>query len=308
MNESVPQQELAPKNLSIDGEEFELVKTRISAPVSVYKGNGVFLRIGPKDLLQKELERHRNLVSSGFPVAEIMKEGEFATQYYFVEKSLGEDILGDVFWEDSKEQRSISEEHFDQFMSVTEKFATAQLGTIHSEAKWEDFYNGSHVDSLVEELPDVQERLLQAVAKAKPQLMQLPFVLTNDDINPYNLFKDGVIDMEWVFLAPAGLDIISNISLTYLFPDGGDYESTRRYSFSKEQLATYLAKFDEIYREAGVIEPSRFMDDFLFFRAVRSAVKMDGAPKIQQWRYDNFRNILDMYLRGESISDYIFNS
>ena len=51
-------------------------KTRDYTPVSIYKGSGEFLRIGPKDVITPELNLHKKLLDYGFPIPAIIAEGE----------------------------------------------------------------------------------------------------------------------------------------------------------------------------------------------------------------------------------------
>lgn len=58
MNQNMDRTDIFMKSLMeneiiIDGEVFQHVKTRSHVPVSIYKGESCFLRIGPPDLIQK---------------------------------------------------------------------------------------------------------------------------------------------------------------------------------------------------------------------------------------------------------------
>lgn len=292
------------KEITIDGEVFQHVKTRSHVPVSVYKGNGCFLRIGPPDLIQKEQDLHKRLTGFDFPIPKIIKEGAFEGRSYFVETSLGDKLIGDVFLEDIAHLGHISDEHFQEFLVITEKFALAQLKTIRYEGWWDEFYKGSYTDALIQELPHLKGRIEDAVEKAKRTLISLPAVMTHNDFNPYNLFKDGVIDMEFAFYAPAGLDLVSNIFITSFFPEEGDFEYKRTIKFSKEQIQAYLAQFDALYRSSDIPEVTKHIEEFLFFRAIHATVGMHAFPKLQQWRYERLAEIVDAYVNGQSIKGF----
>ncbi len=86
------------ETVELDGQQFTHVKTRAYTPVSVYRGENSFLRIGPKDLISSELHLHRKLLNFGFPVSSIISEGEKDGRYFYVETSLGDTHFGNVFW------------------------------------------------------------------------------------------------------------------------------------------------------------------------------------------------------------------
>lgn len=201
-------------------------------------------------------------------------------------------------------QGGIANEHFQDFLQVTERFAKAQLKSIRRENWWEEFYQGSYVDVLIEELPHLKAKILLAAGKAKERLIQLPAVITHNDLNPYNLFNDGVIDLEFVFYAPAGLDLISNIFITSFFPKEGDYEYKRTIAFSDKQTSDYFARFDDLYAKAGIPGPTSHLDDLLFFRAVHASVGMGSAPKLQAWRFSQFEKLLEAYIHDQPIRSF----
>ena len=79
--------------LTIEGRVFEHVKTRDYTPVSIFKSDEIFLRIGPKELLEEEINFHRTLIKFGFHVPNILSEGNLKNEHYYMESSLGE-VLG----------------------------------------------------------------------------------------------------------------------------------------------------------------------------------------------------------------------
>lgn len=299
--------ESSQKYMEIDGKSFVHIKTREYTPVSVYQNENLFLRIGPKDLILPELSLHKNLLRFNFPVPEIISEGEKDGKYYYIETSLGQTLLGDIFWEDCKRLGFISDDNFKKLLLLTEKFARAQIKTAKNNHGYESFYHGVHVDYLIDELPYLQEKIIVAFEKVKERLSDLPTVLTHGDFNAYNLFEKGVIDFGNSFEAPAGYDLIGNIFHTYLFPKGRDFESTRRYDFSLEQVNEYFALLDNIFLENNFPKISDFKNEFIFCRTIWSAVRMQRYPKIQEWRYKKFEKILESYLSNKDVANILLN-
>lgn len=284
------------ENLIIGGKLYSFVKTRAYAPVSVYRHENEFLRIGPENILTKEIALSKKLLEFGFPIPQILSEGEKNGQYYFTETSLGDTLLGDIFWKDAREKGFVSDENFQKLLVLIEKFTRAQMKTAESGNAFESFYLGIHVEYIIEELPHLEEKITAGFEKLKARTALLPIVMTHGDFNPYNLFEAGVIDFESMFEAPVGYDIICAIYHTFLFPNGIDFESARRYEFSADQIAKYIALVDKISVENNVPKVSDFSADFIFARMIWSAVRMHRMPKVQQWRYEKLEKILDSYL------------
>lgn len=291
--------------LTVNGRIFEHVKTRDYMPVSIFKSGELFLRKGPGDLLREEIAFHRTLLEYGFPVPRILEEGNLNGEHYYIETSLGEKPFGEIFTKDTANRGAISDEHFDEFLEVAEKFAEVQLATRSDERDEEGFYSGLNMQFTLEELPKLRKEILRAFDKVKEKTKPLPYVLTHGDFNAYNIFKKGVIDFGSSFHGPAGYDVVANLYHLYNFPKEDGYEMKRHFDFSERQRKIYFEKMDAIYREAGLPEPTDFTDDFIFCRTVWATVRMEKMPKIQEWRYGRFRKILSAYLSDKSLLELV---
>jgi len=296
------------KILKIDDESFEFVKTRTYTPISVYKGENTFLRIGTGEELRKELELHKELLKCKFPIAEILKEGTYEGQFFYIEKALGTMPLGSVFTNECKENGKISDNSFLPFLKLSEQFAKAQLLTASKSGNFEkDAYTGFHMDYVVEELPKLKDELIRAFQKMNDTTSIFPVVITHGDCNPYNLFDKGIIDIENNFHAHAGYDLISNIYSTYCFPKNGDYENKRRYEFTSAQIAEYMQRIDKVYTDAGLPKLSVYQDDFMFARIVWATARMQYTPKLQKWRYDLLEKTIANYIEDKPVIDVLMN-
>ena len=80
-------------SITINNKVFNYVKTREYAPVSIFKSDDEFLRIGPKGLLEPELAFQKKLLNYGFPVPKIRAEGEYNGEFYFKELLDGDSVL-----------------------------------------------------------------------------------------------------------------------------------------------------------------------------------------------------------------------
>lgn len=291
--------------LIVNGRTFEHVKTRDHMPVSIFKSGDLFLRKGPKEILEEEISFHRHLLEYGFPVPQILEEGDLDGDGYYIETSLGEKPFGEIFAEDTKEHGGIPEKHFNEFLKVTERFAEAQLTTRSDDRDEESFYSGLNVQFNIEELPELKNDILRAFEKVKERTRSLPYVLTHGDFNAYNILEKGIIDFGSAFHGPAGYDVVANLYHVYNFPAEDGYEMKRRFEFSERQKKAYLETMNALYRKAGLPEPTEFADDFIFCRTVWATVRMERTPKIQKWRYGRFRKILAAYLKHEPLPELV---
>lgn len=294
-------------DIILNGIKYRFVKDRIHSSIVIYTDGTSYLRVGEPEEIKQQLELHKKLVSYGFPVAELISDGPFEDKYYYLEKSVGKTLLGDIFWEDCKSNKIVSEQHFEDFLNLSKKIAQAQLSTAKPEHDMEDFFTGIHTNYLLEELPQLKDKIFQAFEKIKKCVSIMPNVLTHGDLNPYNLFKDHVIDFGSCFNAPAGYDIVGNFYHTYNFPKSGEYEMMRRYEFSKEQADRYFIELDAVYTDAGLPKLSDFLEDFIFAKIIWSSTRIHRFPKVQQWRYDRFEKTLDDYLNDRPILLSIMN-
>ncbi|MBI3633877.1 MAG: phosphotransferase [Candidatus Vogelbacteria bacterium] len=297
----------ATKFIEVEGKKFEFVKTRTYTDFSIYKSGDLYLRIGPKDIVTSELSFHKNLLELDFPVAKIVSEGELGGKFYYIETSQGNNLLGKIFADDFKKFDYVREPNFDLLLDISKRFARAQLKTVKKEKNYESFYIGVHVDYIIDELPGLKDKVLQAFAKVKERTFLLPTVVTHGDFNPFNLLERGVIDFGNNFEGIAGYDLVSNIYQTYFFPNEDGFEYQRRYEFTPGQVGRYFDSLNIIYIEAGLPRLSSFLSEFILMRAIWSAVRMRQTPKLQAWRYKNFELLLSAYLKDEDISKIIID-
>lgn len=297
-----------PQELSVDGEDYAFVKTRTYDPISVYRGADSFLRIGPQDKLEKEATFHQQLLTLGFPVPQIVRTGNYQGQYYYVEKSFGDNRLGDSFSNEYSAAGEVCDQSFNAFLELMESYTQAQLKTA-KELDWSnDFHDMTQLNILAEERPDLKEQLEAAYERVKTRLAHIPAVLTHADFNPFNLFKEGIIDIGDFSYAPAGYDVSTNVFHTYMFPSGGDFEMHRRYSFKPAQLESYFAHIDQLFSRQGLPNPSVHVDDYLIGKMTWSAARMHKKPKVQAYRYELLDRITKAYLDGQDVKDILLTA
>ncbi len=276
------------EKIELGGTEFAFVKGQRDGNSAVYKSTDSYLRIGESHKIHSDLALHKRMESAGFPVAKLIAEGELDGKAYFIESSVGEKTLSTTFAEEVETTGVISEESFNQFLSITDQFARAQLHTLTSERDYEEFADGIHLNILCQELPDYAERIQARFKELQERTSELPFVISHGDYNPHNLYPGGVIDLEDSYHAPFGHDLIGGIVSIDYFPDSREFEYFAKYRFSEEQKKKYCDLLDEICNKQGIPRLSDFQSDFEFTRAVWLLVRMHKWPKIQRFRYNKF--------------------
>ena len=294
--------------LTINGETFVFVKERNQMPVSIYKGQGCYIRIGPTEYIEQEIAYHKNLERFGFPIPTIVSEGQHEDLQYFIETSLGEEHLGQIFTQNAGHNAEVTKNDFEMALPVFLKFTKAQLKTItitpFDSVAFREFIK---LENIIEELPQLANLTEKAITKAESRISQLPTVLTHGDFNPYNIFETGVIDWEQGANAPLGYDLVTNVIQSMFFPITGDYEFKAGYRLTKEQITQYWQELNALCADTVKNHISSYTNDFIFCREVWSVVRMERWPKIQSWRYTLYNALLTAYLADEDLTDFLLN-
>ncbi|VVB74645.1 Uncharacterised protein [uncultured archaeon] len=294
---------IGQQTITVNGALFKLVKKRTYDPIYLYSNEKKFLRIGPVELIKKELSSHKQMIAQGFPIAKILKEGNYYGHEFYIEESLGNAHLGEIFGQECIKNGQVSAKSFLVFKNLSKKFAKAQISNVLTGSDYErEFYHGFRFDYIIKELPQLKVELLKAFEKLKNNVSVFPIVITHGDLNPFNFLPKGIIDLEHKFYGPAGYDLVSAIYTLYFFPKNEGYEYKRKYSFTDTQIMAYFKAIDKIYNSCSLPKLSKYMDDFILARSVYAAVRMEHAPKLQKWRYELFNKILFAYLDGKSVS------
>lgn len=290
-----------PPIIRVNGRRFRYLSTRAYDPTSVYKGKGCYLRLGPQELISKEVALQEDLLRWGFPVARVIDVGESGGLRYFVEESVGGAPLIASFSKDFKGEGRVSSHNFSKYLRLTRKFLVAQLST-SSEPHASSFESGIAVKETLEDLHGDQDGLVRALRKVKGRLAVFPVVLCHGDLNPSNFVGRGIIDFEWSFWGYAGYDAVTSLYFTYFFPRTRMDSGERLYEPAESQTDAYLGMVDRIYRDHRLPEPSGYLDDFLLAKAVWAAAKLGSAPNLQKWRFALLKEMIAAYAASQSIT------
>ena len=284
-----------PKKIVINKKTFEFIGERRKVRMAVYQEKRSILRLGTHSSITRELAIVRELKKYNFPLPKLLKTGRQNNQSFYIEQSLGPMFFSGLFAADVKEHGKISDFRFRQFLSISTKFAKAQLKTISKNHQRNDLALASHLKYIKQELPRYKHKIQALFERAKNNLAIYPLVLSHGDFTSHNLFPKGVIDLEDLFLLPAGYDLVSAIFTIEFFPDSPWYEYYRKYTFTPGQKQKYLQTFDRLYQTAGLPKISDNLFWFEFCRAMWLTAKNEGNPRLAKFRYKLF---IKKYLNG----------
>lgn len=292
--------------ITIDAIAYNLVLER-QRGVGIYANadRSRYLRVGDSALVAKELGFHKRLLEMGFPVAQIIQEGEVDGQKYWIEESLGDGHLSARFRKETETQGEIAEDSFCLWLQQVMAMRNAQART--AEARPYDFDALAHAvgeDGMEDELPDLQEKIRAAWKKARNRIANLPICLTHGDFTSHNTMEHGIIDFGDHFEGPLGYDLVTAITVPFWFPKDHSYEFFQGYNFSPKQIERVFSDCRVLETPQGIFDLNDYFDDLFFLKANWWAVRNHRMPKLQEWRYERFRTVVDRYLAGESLREY----
>ncbi len=298
--ENISKMEFKPQ-ITIKGVIFNWVNTQRGGLTAIYKADSTFLRIGSPEKIKKDLLLHKKLEEGGFPVAKLLDEGQIGGMSYFIETSLGSEHFGTLFKKECDEHGRITDETFNKFITVCEKFIKSQLKTVSPQKDWNNFRTAIHLDLICSELPEYKEKILNAYKKVEEKLSVYPFVVTHGDFTPFNILPEGIIDIENSFSGPAGYDLGGILAIPNWFPDSTEYEFYQVYKFTPEQKQKFLNMVDNIYVENSLPKISNYLEEFNFTKGMWFAANMHHFPKLQEFRYSLLKNLVDSELRNSNL-------
>ena len=276
------------QTITVHRTEYTLVKIQRGGLTAIYAHATTYLRLGPSALIQKNLDLHQSMIHAGFPVPQIVATGTYHGMDYFIEASLGQQTFATLFYNEIKNTGHISNTSFALFLSVTEQLMTAQLSTAHYHKITDSFAKSINLETLCAELPEYANQIKTLFNSCVKRLSVFPIVLTHGDFNPHNSFPGGIIDFTDSFQGFFGYDVLGAMVHNDYFPNTTDYEYFQEYSFTEDQKSIYIDQVDTFARIHHLPQPSIFIRDFEFCKAVWLLVGIHAWPKLQQYRYDLF--------------------
>lgn len=300
-----PKQQVT-QEIIIDGEQYSLVLER-ERGVGLYAdaGRTRYVRIGTPAMVAKELSFHKELLANNFPVAKILAEGKRGDREYYIEKSLGNKHFGAIFREETDTTGEVSEESFSRLLQQVQAMHDAQERHVGAPVDAASLATSVQFGNLRAELPDDAATMDAAFAKIVNELANFPSCLTHGDFTSHNILHDGVIDFGDHFRGPVGFDMLNVMTAPFWFPkDAINGEFTRGYRFSDAHIARLFDAVGVFTIGEHVIDLHTSFDAFFLLKAHWWTVRNHKMPKLQQWRYTHFRELVGRYNAGESLYDY----
>lgn len=262
------------KPLEIHGEKWAYVKDRLLDRGQVYRSfdNSQYLRIGTISGINAEAAFVRNLHQRGFPVPEVLGQGEINGLGYYIERSIGKVSFGERFQNEYTSRGKVNDTTFTAYCDMMCQFLAAQLDSANYIKGTSEVRKGIHLANVLEENPDINTNQIElCVKKIEDKLQVLPLTLTHGDFSPFNMFEEGIIDFEYRFIAPVGYDVLTGATLQRFWNyTGTDGKTQLEFDLNAEQIAHYLDKVDAEAERQGIKDLSRFTDEFVLLKAIWS--------------------------------------
>lgn len=289
--------------IKLDNQIFSyLDDQRNSLKLYVNKKRSQYLRLGGTDIIDKEVAQHHHLIDGGFPVAKIIKKDKWQNLSYWIEESLGEKHLADIFADEYKENGCITEKTFQLFLTIVEKFKTAQLKILKTSINLDEVYKGVGFGYILDELPQYKNKLETIWNHLYKKLENFPATYCHGDFTSHNIMPLGVIDHEDHFEGPFGYDLITAITPAYWFPADQSHGSyARRSQFSQTQKEEFFNRFGIFQYDGKHFNLKDYFNPLFFLKATWWSVRNYKNPKIQEWRYQKYIYLLEKYLKQDDL-------
>jgi len=294
----------------LESKGWKFVKAREYQNTFIFKSpdEKKYLHFGDPTKIQHVINVQNNLYKLGYPVAPILKSGDFGRFSYLLESSLGDETYGDIF------SRDINDQKFESFCKIIARYFEAQAKNQLPIPVEFSVRKEVMADNVIQENSDLNVNMINsALDKLQQRLQTLPFTYSHGDFAARNILDNGVIDFEFYSIAPIGLDVFNACVVeNFWMYKNSSGEFCARFSFEENQndyLIKVLCKICSNYNLDRLLE---YQNDFILYKAIWStahekqqAIKSGDDTK---WR---FRRVVLMYctekyLRGEKINLFEF--
>ena len=305
-----------PENIVVEGKDFAYIKSRlIGGQVFANQDKTEYLRTANVAEIADEVNLTKELYERGFPVPEVVTSGtlEDGTGFY-IEKSIGERIFGDIFMEETRSEGHVSDESFDTFIEIIAKYCQAQFN--------QDNFVPNNPNALDEitalanvmrnnpPSPEMQPLFTEAYKRAGERISILPSGYIQADLNAFNILPQGIIDFELAGFGPIGYDAVTNLHFGRMWP-----KERVVYIFTENQIERYVSKIDEIALAQALPKMSEFENDFMVLKAIWASGKdkesednPESHTDFWEWRVNMRDWCIKQYLKGEKIDSSQFEN
>jgi len=251
-----------------------------------------FWREGTK----KEFDLQKKFLSYNFQVPEIIFSQEKWKYFFYVEKSLWNEVL----WKQILKKSITYKEWYKYLYNVLENFLKSQKLTINNDWNLKNIISQLYMDNFKKEVlklkiikSDFIDRLYNKIYNEL--INNKYFVLTHGDFNSWNIFKKGFIDVEDSYNWIMWYDFISLITHQYWFP----LEWERRINFSF--FTSDIKKMIRLYNDIFNTNIEKQFNLLFILRWIWACSWMEDFPEEQEFRFKRFKKYAEKYLNWESI-------
>ena len=289
--------------------DYHIVKHRRNGS-TIYRCNHYthYMKVGPKDEIEKEVSLYEKLKSVGIPLPSLMWfEIQEDDLWWMKEEAIPGLLYADVFTESYDKNWFVEDSILEIFIQYQYNHLTGQSHTIWDTSivsvpfsKYEFLYSEWQLDHTLVE---------KCITKIQNDTAKEPQWWNHGDHNAYNIFENGVIDLEDSFYGALWYDTITAITQNYWFPypDWEPWELTRQHAFSKEQILHYLETLSEHPMWINYMEPSTFGALFLM-RWIFATVKSDSFPLLRRYRYKRLQSAMEAYIDWENMIEFFLKN
>ncbi len=297
------------KDIFLDGKRFIYIKDRLAGgSVFVSQDRSEYLRTSTKEEIEGEVNLTKDLYNRKFPVPLILKTGILENGInYYIEKSIGDRVFGDIFKEETRSFNYVNDESFNMFIEIIKKYCEVQFNkknfVPHNINSLDEVISISNVMKNNEPSYKIKESFIRAYEKAKQRVMSLPWGYIQPDLNAFNILPNGIIDFELSGFGPVGYDVLTNIYFNRMWPS-----EKIAYIFTDNQIIKYIKEVDKIAIKKGLPLISQYIDDFLVLKTIWGTAKDKESENNPQsnldfwnWRVKIRDWSIHQYLNGKNI-------
>jgi hypothetical protein len=287
----------------IDISSYTFIKERRNGS-KIYRSHDHhhFLKIWPSHVVEHEYQENIQLRSHGINLPQVFDYKVDWDRAYMKEISLWPAHFWDLFTQSTLEYGHITD---DLWSSYTRQALDHHLHQrdilpwmIQTSPTARDLRATLRIEN---RLP--QEIIAQFQKRIYIDLSHVPTCRTHGDYNPYNVFPNGVIDIEECFDDYRWYDAVSVFHI-YRYPSTFEILwRTRPYHISKKQILSYLAAFSGC--EFSIADPLVFGPLYVY-KSIRSCIT-DPIPR-QDYKYPRFHKMIQAYLDWVNMIDYILDT
>lgn len=257
--------------------------------------------MGASEEIAKEIALYETLRSHSVPLPRLLGyEAPTDDIGRMKEESLQWKLYAELFTDSYEANWHIDDALFAEFIDYQYRHLSAQKNTIDQKDIVADTF--PKYTFLYEEWVIPSATIDVLLERIEHDTAALPQGWNHGDHNAYNIFNDGLIDLEDSFYGPLGYDTITAITQNFWFPSS-DAELTKQHTFSPEQITRYLDDLS-VHPLAIDFTDSRIFGALFLMRGIFVTVQSGATPMLEKYRYAKLQHAMEAYLAGVDMIAY----